>query len=207
MDRGHTSGPFRGPPFIHTHCSPIGAVEKPDGSYRLILDLSFLRGEAVNEGIDREEFSVTYSHFDDAVDIVHELGAGSHMAKIDIKHAFRICPVKKAQWPLICYTWQDAFYVDTRLPFGSRSSPYTFTALTDLLMWILVYVAGIRHCKHYLDDYFSTASTEDQCKQDMQTMSSTFTELGVPLALEKNHRPDQKDHLPRDTDRHGSHDD
>ena len=52
-------------------------------------------------------------------------------------------------------------------------------------MWILVYVAGIQHCIHYLDDYFSAASTEDQCKQDMQTMSSTFTELGVPLAPEK----------------------
>ena len=192
LDRGHISGPFRGPPFIHTHCSPTGAVEKTDGSYRLILDLSSPRGEAVNEGIDREEFSVTYSHFDDAVDIVRELGAGSHMAKIDIKHVFWICPVKNAQWPLLCYTWQDAFFVDTRLPFGSRSSPYIFNALADLLMWILVYVAGIRHCIHYLDDYFSAAPTEDQCKQDMQTMSSTFTDLGVPLAPEKITGPTRK---------------
>ena len=126
-----------------------------------------------------------YSHFDDAVDIVRELGARSRMAKIDIKHAFRICPVKTAQWPLLCYTWLDAFFVDTRLPFGLRSSPYIFNTLADLLMWILVYVAGIRHCIHYLDDYFSAASTEDQCKQDMQTMSSTFMELGVSLAPEK----------------------
>ena len=206
LDRGHTAGPFRAPPFAHTHCSPIGAVEKTDGSYSLILDLSSPRREAVNEGIDREEFSMTYSHFDDAVDIVRELGMGSHMAKIDIKHAFRICPVEKAQWPLLCYTWQDAFFVDTRLPFGSRSSPYIFNALADLLMWILLFVAGIRHCIHYLDDYFSTAATEDQCKQDMQTMSSTFTELAVPLAPEKI-RPDQEDHILRHTDRHRVHDD
>ena len=182
LDRGHTAGPFRAPPFAHTHCSPIGAIEKTDGSYRLILDLC----------IDRKEFSVTYSHFDDAVDIVRELGMGSHMAKIDIKHAFRICPVEKAQWPLLCYTWQDAFFVDTRLPFGSRSLPYIFNALADLLMWILLFVAGIRHCIHYLDDYFSAAATEDQCKQDMQTMSSTFMELGVPLAPEKITGPTRK---------------
>ena len=93
--RPHRSS-VRGPPFIHTHCSPI-AVEKTDGSYRLILDLSSPRGEAVNEGIDLEKFSMTYSYFDNAVDIVRKLGAGSHMAKIDIKHAFRICPVKNAQ--------------------------------------------------------------------------------------------------------------
>ena len=135
---------------------------------------------------------MTYSHFDDAVDIVRELGTGSHMAKIDIKHAFRICPVEKAQWPLLCYRWQDAFFVDTRLPFGSRSSPYIFNALADLLMWILLFVAGIRHGIHYLDDYFSAAATEDQCKQDMQAMSSTFTELGVPLAPEKITGPTRK---------------
>lgn len=34
--RGHTSGPFPYPPFPHTHCSPIGAAPKPDGSARLI---------------------------------------------------------------------------------------------------------------------------------------------------------------------------
>ena len=155
LGRGHTSGPFRGPPFLHTHCSPIVAVEKPEGSHRLILDLSSPRGGggvAINEGIDRQEFSITYSKFDDAVDIVCKLGAGTHMVKIDIKHAFRICPVKKAQWPLLCYTWQGTFFVDTRLPFGLRSSPYIFTALADLLLWILVYIAGIRYCIHYLDD-------------------------------------------------------
>ena len=74
--RGHTSGPFAEPPFTQTHCSPIGSVGKPDGSYRLIPDLSSPREEAVNEGIDRQEFSVTYSRFDDAVDIVHALGRG-----------------------------------------------------------------------------------------------------------------------------------
>ena len=196
LERGHTSGPFRGPPFLHTHCSPIGAVEKPDGSHRLILDLSSPRGGggggAFNEDIDRQEFSVTYSKFDDTVDIVGELGAGTHLAKIDIKHAFRICPIKKVQWPLLCYTWQEAFFVGTRLPFGSRSSPYIFTTLADLLIWILVYVAGIRYCMHYLDDYFCAAPTEDQCEQDMQTMSSTFTELGEPLAPEKITGPTRK---------------
>ena len=40
LSRGHTSGPFPFPPFPHTHCSPIGAAPKPDGSVRLILDLS-----------------------------------------------------------------------------------------------------------------------------------------------------------------------
>ena len=33
-------------------------------------------------------------------------------------HAFRLCPVRPADWPLLCYTW---VYVDLRLSFGARS--------------------------------------------------------------------------------------
>ena len=49
--RGHTGGPFDDPPFPFTHCSPLGAAEKSDGSVRLILDLSSPRGDSVNDGI------------------------------------------------------------------------------------------------------------------------------------------------------------
>ena len=40
LNRGHTMGPFERPPFAPWHLSPIGEVPKPDGSIRLILDLS-----------------------------------------------------------------------------------------------------------------------------------------------------------------------
>ena len=183
--RGHTSGPFAEPSFTQTHCSPIGAVGKPDGSYRLILDLSSPRGEAVNEGIDRQEFSVTYSQFDDAIDIVHALGRGAYMAKIDIRHMFCICQVRKAQWLLLCYWWQGAFFVDTRLLFGLRSSPYIFTALAELLLWILIHVMGMSHCIHYLDDYFCASVTQGQYQRDMRTLMATCDDLGVPLVPDR----------------------
>ena len=43
LNRGHTKGPFTTPPFQHFHLSPLGGVPKPDGSIRVILDLS-IRG-------------------------------------------------------------------------------------------------------------------------------------------------------------------
>ena len=104
LDRGHTAGPFTVPPFPNTHCSPLGTAPKPDGSVRLILDLSSPRGEAVNEGIDQNEFSCTYSNFDEAVSLVRRLGCGAWMAKADIKHAFRLCPVAPSQWHLLCFS-------------------------------------------------------------------------------------------------------
>ena len=154
VERKHTSGPFSTPPFLDTHCSPVGSAPKPDGSVRLILDLSSPRGDAVNEHINQEDFACSYSNFDDAVNIVRKLGRGAWLAKADIKHAFRLCPVRQEQWHLLCYSWHGKYYVDTRLPFGSRSSPYIFNAFADLLAWVLVHVAGIPFLIHYLDDFF-----------------------------------------------------
>ena len=64
---GHIVGPFKEPPFPNLHCSPLGAVPKKDGSYRLIIDLSSPPGKAVNDFISKDDFSVTFSSFDDAV--------------------------------------------------------------------------------------------------------------------------------------------
>ena len=63
---GHTVGPFLNPPFPDLHCSPVGAVQKKDGSCRIILDLSQPKGRSINEGIDKELFTVQYTHFDRA---------------------------------------------------------------------------------------------------------------------------------------------
>ena len=137
VQRGHTSGPFTMPPFPLTHCSPLGAVEKRDSTVRLILDLSQPRGSSVNESIMDEYCSVKYSSFDEAVKMVRQMGVEGYMAKVDIRHAFRLCPVREADWPLLCYVWQGKYYVDTRLPFGGRLSPATFNTFADVLTWIL----------------------------------------------------------------------
>ena len=34
LRNGHIAGPFRSPPFKNLHCSPLGAREKNNGSYR-----------------------------------------------------------------------------------------------------------------------------------------------------------------------------
>ena len=80
--------PFRKTPFENLHCSPLGAVPKKDGSYHLIIDLSSPPGRSINDAISKDNCSVVFSHFDDAVTMVQCLGKEALMAKIDIKHAF-----------------------------------------------------------------------------------------------------------------------
>ena len=60
----------------------------------------------MNENIPKDSFSVVFAKFYDAVELLHSLGPGTLMGKIDIKHAFRICPVWLADILLLGTFWQ-----------------------------------------------------------------------------------------------------
>ena len=190
--RGFTLGPFSSPPFSNFHCSPLGAAPKKDGSIRIILDLSSPHGSSVNDGIPPEFFSVKYSSFDDAVHLVRSLGPNCFMAKIDIKHAFRICPVHPDDWPLLGFKWRGKYFFDVRLPFGSRSSPFIFNIFADALAWILIHKFGIHCLIHYLDDFFLCASSFHECLRMVNVVLNVFRFLGVPVAEDKLEGPSQR---------------
>lgn len=111
LNRGHTVRPFDYPTLPSFHCPPLGAARKKDGSIRVILDLSSPQGFSVNDGISKDSYSVTYSSFDDAIDMVRELGRDCFLAKLDIKHAFRLCPVHPDDWYLLGYKWQGRYFL------------------------------------------------------------------------------------------------
>ena len=145
------TGPFEQKPMPHVHCSPIGAAEKSSGAVRVILDLSSPKGASVNDFINKEDFPVKYSSFDDAVEMVAGIGPEAFLAKLDIKNAFTICPVKKGQWFLLAFKWQGKYYIYPILPFGLRSSPHIFNSLAELINWVINEYGC--HSIHYLD-YF-----------------------------------------------------
>ena len=114
------------------------------------------------------------------------------MAKLDSKHAFRLCPVHPSDWPLRGYVWQNNYFFDVRLPFGSRSSPFIFSQFADALLLILIFVFGIPNVLNYFDDYILCASSASDCQHYMDIMQSAFSELGVPLSPEKSIGPSTK---------------
>ena len=90
LERGHTAGPFIHPPFENFLCSPLGAVPKIDGAHCLIIDLSSPNELSINDFIPKEDYSVTFSRLDDVVSMVKSLERSALMAKLYIKHAFRL---------------------------------------------------------------------------------------------------------------------
>ena len=77
------------------HCSPIGIIPKKNkpGKWRLIVDLSSPEGASVNDGVAKEQGSLSYISVDTVADRVLELGKGALMAKMDVKQAYRMVPV------------------------------------------------------------------------------------------------------------------
>ena len=79
-----------------------------------------------------------FSNIDEAVALVTLSGVGSFMAKMDVKSAFRLIPVRKQDWNLLGYCHDNRYYFDTVLPFGLRSSPAIFNRLSEFMKWMLI---------------------------------------------------------------------
>lgn len=187
---GHTAGPFSSPPFLCFNTNPLGAVpKKQTGKWRLILHLSHPQGHSVNDGIPVDEFSLRYITIDSATDAIMSLGKGCHLAKVDIKAAFRLCPVQATDYPLLGFKWDNKFYYDRVLPFGLRSAPYIFNCLAEALCWTLIHNHSIPYVMHYLDDYLTLAQSLSDCASNLHTIKAVFAHLGVPLAEEKVEGP------------------
>ena len=184
------AGPFKAPPLPNLQCSPIGLLPKKDGSWRMIMDFSAPKGSSINDFISQEDFSVQYFHFDDEVYIVSSLGQGALMSKLDIKSAFRLCPVRPEDWKLLGFHWEGHYFIELCLPFGIRSSPFYFVRLADALYFILSSNYLITFLTHYLDDFFTAGPRDsDQCFENMNIIIEVFKQLGVPLAPEKTVGP------------------
>ena len=151
-------GPFQSPEGLPPlHINRFGVIPKGlnTGNWRLITDLSFPRGTSVNDDIDPSFCSLSYTTVDDIAAAVTALGAGALLAKVDIESAYRLIPVHPHDRPLQVYSGGGGggnMYIDLMLPFGLRSAPKIFNAVTDALHWHLQQM-GIPWVFHYLDDF------------------------------------------------------
>ena len=122
--------------------------------------------------------------------MVHNSGTNSLMTKMDIQHAFRLLPVRPSLWPLLGFHWDNPFYVDTRLPFGLRSSPGIFGRFADAVHWIIQEPYNIKNITHYADDFFLVSPPcRNIANQDTEVVENAFHHLGIPLASNKKEGP------------------
>ena len=96
--------PFEKIPFDNYIQSPIGLVPKDGGKdTRLIFHLSYPRGRgtSVNANTPEHLCKVKYPDFNKAVQICIREGKKCHIAKSDIKSAFRNLGIKISHWKFL----------------------------------------------------------------------------------------------------------
>ena len=187
--KGHLAGPYSSPPLPNLQCSGVGVVPKKGGSWRMIMHLSAPHLNSINDGIDKEPYSLRYSTIDDATRLIAKAGPGCFLSKIDIKGAFRLIPVSRHDWELLGIHWRGSYYVDKQLPFGLRSAPFLFNELANALHWIITNNYHIPYLIHYLDDFLLISPTQPACLHAKNTIVTLFTNLGIPLSWNKIEGP------------------
>ncbi|XP_061196003.1 uncharacterized protein LOC133204281 [Saccostrea echinata] len=188
---GRVAGPFKEPPFPTLQVSPLGLVPKKDGDYRLIHHLLYPESASINDFIDTEQSSVTYSTIDDAAAIIAKLGRGAFLAKSDIKSAFRLLPVNSTDFDLLGYHFNDGFYYDKILPFGCKISFAIWDRFAGFLHWLIQDCSKNASILHYLDDFLFCGKELSICKNTLDTFLYLCNDLGVPIANEKTVYPTQ----------------
>lgn len=191
--KGRIIGPIQGDLIKKLMVSPAQVIPKADSAkLRMIFNLSQPVGHSVNDNIKQEAKSVTYCSVTDVVNWImnHKPKDTWFMAKVDLTDAYRIVPIKKAEWTLLGMQIGEDIYIDRCLPMGAASSCSTFQRISDAITWIALTTSPV-HCiiYNYLDDFLLLADGCRECELALAHFEQLCERLRVPLATHKTVRP------------------
>ena len=182
---GRMLGPFQQPPFTDLMCSPVGLVPKKDtDEMRMIMHLSYPYGQSINDFIYPVKASTSYQTFDDAIQLVIKQGRFCWISKGDVKSAFRVAPICFRDIKCLGIYFEEQYFVDLALPFGSAISCAIFKDIATLIHWLFEQRTSIQFI-HYLDDYLWVHKNFLVCLKAGHVVREVAEEVGLPLAEDK----------------------
>ena len=193
LGHGALAGPFKGPPVQPTHISPLMTREKKDSIHRrVIMDLSWPPGAAVNDGVNGDWY------VDGPIDVrlptveyleqrILALGRGAYMFKTDLARGYRQLREDPHDWPLLGFKHAGEIYMDVCPPFGLKTSSMFMQRTSKAIC----YIHGRRgfYTRAYLDDFGGAEATEDRADASLDSLQGVMSDLGVVEALHKMCRP------------------
>lgn len=190
-------GPLKSPPFKPwTLTSPLMTRPKKNSEKRrVIIDLSFPAGCAVNDGINihsiyGRDTAYTLPCISDFTTHVKKLGPTAWAWKADLSRAYRQLRVDPIDVPLLGLTFKDNVYIDLCPSFGCKS----LSASCQRMAMAVVYLMA----KHgwtvlaFLDDFAGVEQTQLRAEKAYNQFLQISKELGLQLALDKCAPPSQQ---------------
>lgn len=176
------------------HCvHSLGAVpKKGSAKWRPITDCKRPIGTSINSYMSTTFHNFCYTTIDNVIEM---LNPGTFMASVDISAAYRSILIHPSQWKYQGISWKvdgnQTYLLDTHLCFGLRCAPYLFTQISNFVIRCLRR-RGFTRCTAYLDDFFVTGSTENECRLAQQALISILRSLGFFIAWDKCISPTQE---------------
>ena len=193
VQMGSTMGPFKIPPFLNRiGISPISTRQKKDSmDRRVILDLSWPRGESVNDGIPKDQYcgesiSLKYPTVDTLTKRVYDLGKNCLLWKKDLKRAFRLIYLCPMEYSMIGMRWRNLFFFDKVMPMGLRSAAYVCQRITNAISFIHRNMGY--WSINYLDD-FGSAEPAEIAWNSYHAMGKILCSIGAKEAEQKSFPP------------------
>ena len=190
------AGPFQGPPTSPFHISPLMTKPKRDSRYRrVIMDLSWPKGAAVNDGIDAKQYidgpmEVTLPTADYMADRILQLGPGAWLYKTDLARGYRQLRVDPWDWTLLGFMNGGQSYMDICPPFGLRSSAMFMQRTSQAICHIHARRGFLSRA--YLDDFGGAEASKQQATTALTTLQDIMRALGVAEAKHKVCPPAQR---------------
>lgn len=146
--------------------SKIFLIPKPDGSYRLILNLKKL-----NKFIETIHFKL------EDIRMVRDLvRRDCFMATLDLKDAYYLVSIEKSYRKYLRFEFDGKLYEFTCLPFGLNTAPYVFTKLLKPVFSYLRHRGFISVV--YLDDVWIFGDTNQDCLANLSETRRILEKLG-----------------------------
>ena len=147
---------------------------KPDGSFRLILNLSRL-----NEHVQKTSFKMETLKF--ALQLIRK---DCFFSKIDLKDAFYSVPVNHSFRKYLKFEWQGKLYCFTCLPNGLSTASRIFT---KVLKPVFSTLRKIGHTNvAYIDDSLLQSESYEACKRNIQDTMNLVDSVGLTIHPEKS---------------------
>ena len=111
---------------------------KPNGSVRIILNLSAPKGSSVNDGIDVKEYPTFMSSTTKWLKVLKKAGKHCVFLKVDWADAYKHISVSPGDTDLQWFIWMDRAFKELCLIFGAASSPGIFDEVAKIVLFIVM---------------------------------------------------------------------
>ncbi|XP_063802384.1 uncharacterized protein LOC134970322 [Pseudophryne corroboree] len=154
--------------------SGLFLVDKPDGSFRPILNL-----KALNPYLSTQKFKM-----ESIRSIIAAMEPGEYLASIDIKDAYLHVPIWIGHQSLLRFAIGPEHFQFQALPFGLSTAPRVFTK-------VLGHVVAVLRCQRvnitpYLDDLLVKAPSAEILTQNLQLTMETLQSFGWIINFPKS---------------------